>query len=63
MQDCTIKFDGIMLSRYQCGIVWDANSGYWMIFDGHKGKPSTNGTWLFIDEPRLIEEDMIFKAG
>jgi len=27
------------------------------------GKPSTNGTWLFVDEYFLIYDNMVFKAG
>ena len=38
-------------------------NGNWTIKDGTKNRSSTNGTWLFVDEPFLITDDLIFKAG
>ena len=35
----------------------------WTICDGDGHKPSTNGTWLFVDNPIKITNRMIFKAG
>ena len=35
----------------------------WIVQDGGKNRSSTNGTWLFVDEPYLITDEMIFKAG
>jgi hypothetical protein len=34
-----------------------------VLSDGNAGKPSTNGTWLFVDEPFMIFNDLVFKAG
>ena len=34
-----------------------------MLHDGLKGKPSTNGTWLYINEDLKIYDGMVFKAN
>ena len=34
-----------------------------MLRDGDGKKPSTNGTWLFVDELFKIYDGMVFKAG
>jgi len=34
-----------------------------MICDGDGTKTSTNGTWLFVENPTKIYDGMIFKAG
>ena len=34
-----------------------------MMMDGEGTKASTNGTWLFVDEPFQIFHNLIFKAG
>lgn len=36
-----------------------------MLCDGDpsKGKKSTNGTWLFVDELFPMGDDLVFKAG
>ena len=34
-----------------------------MLHDGIKGKPSTNGTWLYINEDMRIYDGMVFKAN
>jgi len=60
MSDCDVKFDDNSLSRNQCSIMFE--EGNWVLRDGD-GKPSTNGTWLFVDEYFLIYDNMVFKAG
>jgi hypothetical protein len=35
----------------------------WMLIDGDIDKPSTNGTWLYIENFFEIYNGMIFKAG
>lgn len=63
MADCNIKFDDNSLSRYQCSILYVEDMG-WFVRDGDGDKkPSTNGTWLFVDEPYEINNNMVFKAG
>ena len=34
-----------------------------MLHDGIKEKPSTNGTWLYINDDLLMYENMVFKAN
>ena len=35
----------------------------WVIYDGDGTKPSTNGTWLFVDNFHEITDGMTFKAA
>jgi hypothetical protein len=35
----------------------------WIIVDGNGEKASTNGTWIFVDEPYVVQNNMLFKAG
>ncbi len=35
----------------------------WFLMDGDGNKKSTNGTWIFVDDPFIIFDKMIFKAG
>ena len=35
----------------------------WVLTDGVDGKPSTNGTWIYIGEEMDIYNGMIFKAN
>jgi hypothetical protein len=60
--DCQIKFESSCLSRVQCCIQFTVGQG-WMLYDGHATRGSTNGTWLYIDVPYLIDRDTVFKAG
>lgn len=62
MADCQIHFEETSLSRYQTLIRYVENKG-WMLQDGDRHKPSTNGTWLFVEEPIKIKSGLIFKAG
>jgi hypothetical protein len=34
-----------------------------VLHDGFKGKASTNGTWLYINEDLLMYDEMVFKAN
>ena len=36
---------------------------HWRISDGDGSKGSTNGTWLFIENPIRISDGVKFKAG
>ena len=62
MQDCTIQFDATSLSRYQCGLRYNPEIG-WLLYDGTEIKGSTNGTWLFVDEPCPLYDGTTLKAG
>ena len=39
----------------------DQNS--WVLTDGFNNKPSTNGTWLYLNENFEMHNGMIFKAN
>ena len=64
--ECDIQINDKLLSKFQAHIsveYLDDGSYRWVLHDGNNGKPSTNGTWLYINEDMLIYEGMIFKAN
>jgi hypothetical protein len=60
LNDCDIKLDDTNLSRYQTEVIY---KNKWTLNDGCAGKRSTNGTWLFVDKPFILQNDTVFKAG
>ena len=58
-----ISVKSTTLSRHQCQIEYIAVSDHWVVSDGDGKKNSTNGTWAFMEQPFLVTEGMIFKAG
>jgi len=38
-------------------------SGKWYLSDGTGLKGSTNGTWIFMEDPMKVIDGMVFKAG
>lgn len=64
--ECDIKVNDKLLSKIQSHVKvhFDNVGGYkWVLHDGIKGRPSTNGTWLYINDDLKIYEGMIFKAN
>ena len=64
--ECDIKINDKLLSKAQCYIkmVFLQDGSYrWVLFDGVNGKPSTNGTWLYINEDMHMYDGMVFKAN
>lgn len=64
--ECDIRINDKLLSKTQCHVklYYEGEDSYkWMLHDGHKGKPSTNGTWLYINEDMKIYDGMVFKAN
>jgi len=49
------------MSSKHCKIII-INDDYYLI-DGDGTKPSTNGTWLFVENDYELENGTIFKAG
>lgn len=49
------------LSRVQCIIMCDGSN--WNLKDGDESKLSTNGTWLYLNDPYVLEDETVFKAG
>ena len=41
----------------------DYKYGTWLLIDGDGLKHSTNGTWLYLEHPYLVHDQLIFKAG
>ena len=51
--ECDIKINDKLLSKIQSHVKvqYFANGQFkWILHDGVKGKPSTNGTWLYIND-------------
>lgn len=64
--DCDIRINDKLLSKTQCHVrlYYESENRYrWMLHDGSKGKASTNGTWLYINEDMKIYDGMVFKAN
>lgn len=55
-----ILIEDNLLSKIHCSITYSENQG-WIFSDGHDGKPSTNGCWLFLNEEAEVYDGMIFK--
>ena len=47
---CEITINEQGISRVQCSLTFKNGEG-WMIKDGDENKLSTNGTWLYVNEP------------
>ena len=66
--ECDIVIDDSLLSRIHCTLIYKENLG-WVLRDGRyleneaEGKPSTNGTWLYLMEETQIYDGMIFKGN
>ena len=59
--ECEIQIEDHLLSKYQAHIIYTKEKG-WVLIDGVKAKPSTNGTWIYLSEKHKIYHGMIFKA-
>lgn len=49
------------MSRVQCRI--DYINDDWILKDGDGKKPSTNGTWIYAQEPEILQDGDQIKAG
>lgn len=58
--DCDISIEDKMLSKTHCILYYENE---WKMKDGYEGKPSTNGTWMYMEEETEIYEGMVFKAN
>ena len=64
--ECDVQINDKLLSKSQCYIqteFFQDGSYRWVLFDGVNGKPSTNGTWLYINEDMQVYNGMVFKAN
>jgi hypothetical protein len=57
-----IQLNDKLLSKIHCVVNYSEKEG-WTLLDGHEDKPSTNGTWLYLNEDFEIYENMIFKSN
>ena len=64
-EECNINFrDDYSLSKIHCSIKYDMNLNMWVLYDGYKGKQSTNGTWCFCNSKyELIDDETFCKIG
>jgi hypothetical protein len=58
---CQLCFSDPDLSQYQAAI--DFVKGAWVLTDGTRGRPSSNGTWLFLLDPTEISAELVFRVG
>lgn len=64
--DCDVRIKDKMISKVQFHIRVDRSQfgDYeWVLVDGINDKPSTNGTWLYINEDLMLFPGMVFKAN
>lgn len=71
--DCDVRINDKLLSKIQSHVKLQYNHNkndqqsqgllQWTLYDGYKGKSSTNGTWLYINEDSLLTDDVVFKAN
>ena len=61
-QLANIHLNDKLLSQIHCTINYSEKEG-WLLTDGQINKPSTNGTWLYINDEYNIYDKMIFKTG
>jgi hypothetical protein len=57
-----IQLNDKLLSKVHCEISYQEPDG-WVLIDGCAGKPSTNGTWIYLNDDFQIYEKMIFKSN
>jgi hypothetical protein len=57
---CDITIEDSLASKVQCCVTF--NQG-WVLVDGDGSRPSTNGVWIYINEPLEITNKMIFKSN
>ena len=57
-----IQLNDKLLSQIHCMINYKEDEG-WKLIDGQQNKPSTNGTWIYINDQYQIYDKMIFKTN
>lgn len=61
--NCTINLNYSFLSKRHCVLSYNEHNKSWEIYDGYKGRPSTNGTWLTVNSKYEINHDIDLKIG
>ena len=62
-KDCDIILKSLAYSRIQSCFYYKEEENIWYIQDGFDGKPSMNGTWLFINFPFEINNNIKLRDG
>lgn len=65
-KDCDIRVRDKTISKVQFHIIVEkkaASAFEWVLVDGLDGRPSTNGTWVYINKDTLMHDGMIIKAN
>ena len=59
---CDVQVTDSLASKIQCSLTY---RGHWVLEDGNvlTGKPSTNGTWLYANEPVPLESGTLLKTS
>ena len=57
-----IQLNDKLLSQIHRMINYKEDEG-WKLIDGQQNKPSTNGTWIYINDQYQIYDKMIFKTN
>lgn len=57
---CDIVINDTLASKVQCCVSYSQS---WVLVDGDGEKTSTNGVWIYINEPLEIQNGMIFKSN
>lgn len=47
----------------QATVYYDQIIESWVLEDGYDTKPSTNGTWLYLNEEMPVKSGMLFKSN
>jgi len=61
--ECNIRISDRLLSKNQASISFFKGEQAWVLTDGFNGKPSTNGTWMYLNEDFSMHTGMVFKAN
>ena len=61
--ECNIRISDRLLSKHQASIQFFKKEQAWVLTDGFGGKPSTNGTWMYLNEDFQMYPGMVFKAN
>ncbi len=60
--NCDVRIEDKLLSKTQCHIRC-VEDDQWIVVDGYNGKPSTNGTWIYLNEDYEIYDGISLKAN
>ena len=59
---CDLSIEDMMMSKIQSSIKYNSKENTFYLYDGNSMKESMNGTWVYILNPVLINDNFVFKA-